>query len=75
MTYLTFTSVPHSRVSFLQMMANYFEKRRENAARRQTVHALNSLGNHALQDLAIDRSEIFSAAYVTPNDRKRGFMK
>ncbi|NKB52106.1 MAG: DUF1127 domain-containing protein [Rhizobiaceae bacterium] len=75
MTYLTFTSVPHSRVSFLQIMANFFEKRRENAARKQTVYALNSLGNHALKDLAIDRSEIFSAAYVSPSDRRRGFMQ
>ncbi len=75
MTYLTTTSVSPLRISVLQLVANFLEKRREAAARRRTANALSSLNNHALKDLAINRSEILSVAYAQTQDRKREFVK
>jgi len=75
MTYLTISSATPLRASILLVAANFFEKRREAVARKQTMLALSSLGNHALRDLAINRTEILSVAYAHPNERKREFAK
>lgn len=75
MTYLTSSSVSPLRISVLQLVADYFENRRQAAARRRTANALSSLNNHALKDLAINRSEILSVAYSNTNDRKREFSR
>ena len=75
MTYLTSTSPAPLRTVVSQWVADFIERRRESVARKQTFHALRSLDNHALKDLAINRSEIFSVAYVDNNERKRRFSK
>ena len=75
MTYLTSTSPAPLRTVVSQWVADFLEQRRETAARKKTFHALRNLNNHALKDLAINRSEIFSVAYVDNNERKRRFSK
>ncbi|MEP1209256.1 MAG: DUF1127 domain-containing protein [Rhizobiaceae bacterium] len=75
MTITALAPVSRSKTSVRQMIATYFQKRRQIAERRQTVRALSGLDGHALKDLAISRCEILSVAYADPTSRKRGFSQ
>jgi uncharacterized protein YjiS (DUF1127 family) len=58
---------------FVFKLAGYMQHRKEQAARKRTIHALNSLGQGGLKDLAISRTEVNSIVYGAPEERRRGY--
>ena len=62
---------PHA--VFVHKMVEYMQHRKSQSAHRSTIRALNSLGQGALKDLAIDRTEINSIVYSAPQERRRSY--
>jgi len=62
---------PHA--VFVHKMVEYMQHRKAEAARKQTIRTLNSLGQGALKDLAISRTEINSIVYSTSKERRRSY--
>ncbi|MEP0943848.1 MAG: DUF1127 domain-containing protein [Rhizobiaceae bacterium] len=53
-----------------QVILNFFKDREMRIAQRHSLRALNNLDNHALKDLAICKSEIYSVCYASSIDRR-----